>query len=210
MSSTRNTLVAPGNRLWPRWLAANVVAFALSHTLLGIIDLLVDVVGAHGETFAGIASHLGALGLGAAIVGLSQAVLIRAYVTNASQWGLASGIAYVIAFFTGEALGGLPLGLLISFTLFGAVSGALQSRILWQQGFPSVQWALGSCLGFAGGGIVATGLLLVTFVVAGKTIMEIAPVPIALATIGDVAGGVGAAITGPVLIWVVQHPSPKT
>ena len=206
MASTRNTLVAPGNRLWPRWLAANVVAFALSHALLGIIDMLVDVVGAHGETVVGIASHLGALGLGAAIVGLSQAVLIRAYVTNVGQWGLASGIAYVIAFFTGEALGGLPLGLLISFTLFGAVSGALQSRILWQQGFPSVQWALGSCLGFAGGGTVATGLLLVT----GKTIMEIAPVPIALATIGGVAGGVGAAITGPVLIWVVQHPSPKT
>lgn len=207
MASTTNNAALPGNKLWLGWLAANLIAFVLSHVLLGLVDLLVDLVGAHGLTFVGIAGHLGALGLGGAIVGLAQARFIQSYLTRSAQWGLSTWVAYVLAFFSGETFGGLPLGLLLSFTLFGAVSGPVQSRLLSQQGFPSARWALGSCLGFAAGGVAASGLLLAAFAIAGRAILDAVPVPVALGVMGGVGAGVGAAITGLILAVVLRHRS---
>lgn len=188
-----------GNRLRLRWLVANLLAFALSQAVFGLADVLVDVVGAHGKTAVGIGAHLVALALGGVVVGWSQWRAVRALLTGAGQWGpvtwtAATGVAYVMAFFFGETVGGLPLGLLLSYTLFGAVSGVLQSRLGSPAGFSKARWALGSCLGFAGGGVVATGLVLAAFAVGGPAIITRVPAPVALAVVGSVGGGLGAAL----------------
>lgn len=210
MITTGPSSVAPANKLRLHWLVGNLLAFTLSYALFGVIDILIDAVGAHGVTTIGIAGHLAALALGATIVALVQSLLIRLYLTHTAQWGLTVGLAYVTAFFIGEVVGGLPLGLLVSFTLFGAVGGALQIRLLRLQGLPAIRWALATCLGWAGGGAVATGLLLAAFAVAGRAIIETAPVPVAFAIVGGIGGGVGAALTGHTLGWVLQHHSTQT
>jgi hypothetical protein len=97
--------------------------------------------------------------------------------------------------------------LLFTFTVFGAVSGILQSYLLLRNGYPGLQWALASCLGFAAGGAAATGVILLAAPV--EDISDITIRIITLATMGAVAGGVGAAITGPFFGWTLKHPRTK-
>jgi hypothetical protein len=188
-------------------MTGNLLAFTLSYALMGIIDGIVDALGAHGRTVIGIGAHLAALGLGAVIVAVVQSWLLRDYPTRPAGWGLATWLAYVIAFFAGESLGGLRLGLLVSFTLFGAVGGVLQSRLMRRQGYSASRWALVSCLGWAGGGAVASALLLAPSLAAVMATIKAAPVPVALGIVGGIGGGVGAALTGPMLARVLRHRS---
>ena len=198
--------VALPNNLWLRWLLGNLAAFIVSYALMGTIDVLVDALGAHGVTAIGIGGHFLALALGAAIVAAVQAFLVRDYFARKAQWAMTVWLAYVTAFLAGETIGGLPLGLLVSFTLFGAFGGVLQIRLMRRHGFPAIRWALGSCVGWAVGGAVASGLLLAA-AVADRAIIGNLPLPLALGIIGGIGGGVGAALTGPLLEWVLHYRS---
>jgi hypothetical protein len=206
ISASISTEGRPDN-FWLRWLIGNVLAFTLSFALMGIVDGMVDALGAHGVTVIGISGHLTALALGAVMVAVVQSWLLRYHVRPPARWGLATWLAYVTAFFAGETLGGLRLGLLVSFTLFGAVGGVLQSRLMRRLGYPAIRWAPVSCLGWAGGGAAATAFLLASSAVAGLAIMKAAPVLVALGIIGGIGGGVGAALTGPMLARALHHRS---
>lgn len=198
MSANSSTEGRPDN-FWLRWTTGNLLAFTLSYALMGILDGMVDAVGAHGVTVIGVGAHLAALALGAVIVAVVQSRLLRYYLTAPARWGLATWLAYVTAFFAGESLGGLRLGLLVSFTLFGSVGGVLQSRLMRRQGYSARRWA--------GGGAVASALLLAPSLVAVMATIKAAPVPVALGIVGGIGGAVGAALTGPMLARVLRHRS---
>jgi len=190
--------------LWFRWLLANLSAFTLSYALFGTIDYLVDLAGAHGFTSLGIFAHIAALIFGAVIVGSFQSRIIRQHVPALRGWGIATALAYTFAYLIGESLGGLTLGLLLNFTIFGAASGVLQGYLLLRHGLPGLIWALVSCVGFATGGVAASAIIL--YFLSLTDILGIASRIITLALIGGIAGGIGAAISGLVLSRVLKPP----
>ncbi len=196
----------PARKFWPLWIIANFVAFGLSFGLLGTIDYLVDLAGAHGTTFIGIFAHLAGIVIGAVLVAHFQMLVISRYLSELRNWRFVTGIAYAFAFLIGEILGGLSLSLFLSFTLFGAASGILQSYLLLRRGIPGLTWALATCLGFAAGGAAATAMIFFSFAVAGMGILETTPRIVTLATVGGSAGGIGAALSGPILMRVLKNP----
>ncbi|MEX1071220.1 MAG: hypothetical protein WEC37_01215 [Anaerolineales bacterium] len=187
--------VIPKTGLWGRWFRANLLGFALSNFLLGIVDLAVDFFGAHGNPL-GFVAHIIAVILGGAIVGFLQIRSLRTPFEKANWWIPISAVVYPLSFIAGEALGGLPFGLLASFTLFGILSGILQSSFLRRNTARASWWVLISTLGFGAGGLVGSTVILAAFTFGGTAILDTMPLLPAFTIIGGISGGVAGAITG--------------
>lgn len=188
-----SVILKPG--LWGKWFRANLLGFAISNAALGIVDLAVDFFGAHGNPL-GFVAHVTAVILGGAIVGFLQLRALNTHFEKASWWIPISAVIYPLSFIVGEALGGLPFGLLASFALFGILSGIWQSLFLKRNTARASWWVLISTLGFGAGGMVGSAIILAAFTYGGTAILDTVPLLPAFTVIGAISGGVAGALTG--------------
>src|SRR3990172_363204 len=161
----RRLTVTPG--LWSRWAAAHLAAFALSHALFSIVDMLVDALGGHGS-FPGLLAHIVALVIGGLIVGAFQLLALRPNAFPSRPWIFLSIVSYALSFSIGFAVG-LPFDYLLSLTLFGALSGLWQFRQLWPSTPQARWWPVASTIAFALAGAVASGTILAALSTVGLT-----------------------------------------
>jgi hypothetical protein len=200
MQDSRLT-VTPG--LWRRWAAAHLAAFALSHALFSIVDVLVDALGGHGS-FPGLLAHIVALVIGGLIVGIFQLLALRPNAFQSKSWIFFSVVSYTLSFTIGFAVG-LPFDYLLSLTLFGALSGLWQFRLLWP-GTPQARWwPIASTIAFALAGAVASGTILAGISIVGlTTFLHMSPifVNVVQTFVGALAGAVGGGLSGIALVKI--------
>src|SRR3990172_11017744 len=153
--------------LWRRWAAANLAAFALSHVLFSMVDVLVDALGGHGS-FPGLLAHIVALVIGGLIVGIFQLLALRPNTFPSKPWIFLSIVSYGLSFSIGFAVG-LPFDYLLSLTLFGALSGLWQFRQLWPSTPQARWWPVASTIAFALARAVASGTILAAISIVGLT-----------------------------------------
>ena len=197
MQDSRLT-VRPG--LWRRWAAANLLAFALSHALFGIVDVLVDALGGHGS-FPGLLAHIIALVIAGLIVGAFQLLVLRLNAFPSKPWIFLSIISFVLSFSIGSTVG-MPFDYLLSLTLFGALSGLWQFRQLWPGTSQARWWPIASTIAFALAGTVASGTILATMLIAGPKTALLVSVILAQTTIGVIAGAVAGGLSGIALVKI--------
>ena len=200
MQDSRLTVISG---LWRRWAAANLLAFALSHALFSIVDVLVDALGGHGS-FPGLLAHLVALVIGGLIVGIFQLLALRPNTFPSKPWIFLSIVSYTLSFTIGFAVG-LPFDYLLSLTLFGALSGLWQFRQLWP-GTPQARWwPIASTIAFALAGAVASGTILAAISIVGlSAFLDMSPISVNVAQIfiGTLAGAVGGGLSGIALVRI--------
>ena len=200
MQDSRLT-VTPG--LWSRWAAAHLAAFALSHALFSIVDVLVDALGGHGS-FPGLLAHIVALVIGGLIVGAFQLLALRPNAFPSRPWIFLSIVSYALSFSIGFAVG-LPFDYLLSLTLFGALSGLWQFRQLWP-GTPQARWwPIASTIAFALAGAASSGAILTTISIVGlTTFLHMSPifVNVVQTFIGTLAGAVAGGLSGIALVKI--------
>lgn len=197
----RHLTATPG--LWRRWTAANLAAFALSHALFSIVDMLVDALGGHGS-FLGLLAHIVALVIGGLIVGAFQLFALHPNAIPSKPWIFLSIVSYTLSFSIGFAVG-LPFDYLLSLTLFGALSGLWQFRQLWPSTPQARWWPIASTIAFALAGAIASGTILAAISIVGlTTFLHMSPifVNVVQTFIGALAGAVAGGLSGIALVRI--------
>lgn len=180
--------------LWLGWTLATVVGmlvgFLLSIPLVNLLDL----------QWARIIVPL----LTGFIIGLAQWAALRSYLIDATDWILAGGaswaVAYALGLFLINALSDTFLGGFVGYVLFGVIVAVVQWPILRRE-IPNVwAWILANVIGWTLGFYLSQVSLDLFF-----NDPAIAPAA-STSVISSISGLVAGAITGLALIWIVRQP----
>ena len=170
-----------------QWILLNAVGWAIGSTLR---RLAFGIVGATVGFAAGRVVEGAVIGVA---VGIAQSLILPRSISR-GLWVLASTIAWALAWFVGWNLGWSVfggMGLRMVFVVIGAMAGLLAGTLQWlllRQHTPRAGWwVLASTVGWA----VGLGLA----VSVGRALGWM------------VAGAVGGAFTGPLLIWLFRRPT---
>jgi hypothetical protein len=138
------------------------------------------------------------------IIGFSQWIVLRRYVTTTSRWELADGISwalgYILGLFLIQVLPSSLFTAFIGYSLFGAIVALVQWPLLRREIPHILTWILASALAWAAGFWVSQFALSLFF--HGPSIQPALSTTVIAVTSGLVAG----AITGIALIWIVRRP----
>ncbi len=180
--------------LWLGWTLATAGGM-----LLGFLPtvLLVDVLN------LGLAQIIVPV-LAGAIIGFSQWIVLKRYVTANSGWALADGTSWAAGYVLGLLLiQMLPSTIFIAaigYLLFGVIVAVVQWPVLRRE-IPNLGvWILASSLGWAAGFWASQAVLPLFF---NGSLIEPA---VSTAVIAVTSGLVAGAITGIALIWIVRKP----
>lgn len=180
--------------LWLGWTLATaggmLVGFLLTIPLVNVLDL-------------GFARLIVPLVAGI-LIGYSQWIVLRQYLTSSSDWFLAGGTAWAAGYALGllliQNLSSTFLGGIVAYLLFGIIVALVQWPVLRREIPSTLTWIVVSALGWAAG-LWASQLALNLFF--HDPVIEPAVSTIVIAvTSGLVAG----AITGVALVWIVRQP----
>jgi len=180
--------------LWLGWTLATaggmLVGFLLTLPVVNILDL----------GFARIIVPL----LAGVLIGFSQWIVLRYYLTTSSDWILAGGAAWAAGYALGlliiQNLSNTIFGGIGAYLLFGAIVALIQWQML-QREIPSLLgWVLINMGGWAAG-LWASQVVLNLFF----TKPVIAPA-VSTTVIAGTSGLVAGAITGVALIWIARKP----
>jgi len=142
--------------------------------------------------------------LAGTIIGFSQWIVLRRYVTATSDWVLAGGtswaVGYVLGLFLVQALPSTIFAGIIGYLLFGVIVALVQWPVLRREIPNAFVWVLASALGWAAGFWTSQAVLPLFF--SGPLIEPALSTTVIAVTSGLVAG----AITGVALIWIVRKP----
>jgi hypothetical protein len=137
------------------------------------------------------------------LIGFSQWVVLRRYVSDTSDWILAGGagwaVGYVLGLFIINSLIGLPLGGFLGYVLFGVIVAVAQWPILSREIPNLLAWVLANVAGWTLGFYASQSSL---------NLFEgpaIAPA-LSVTLVSTVSGLVAGAITGLALVWIVRQP----
>lgn len=137
------------------------------------------------------------------LIGFSQWVVLRRYVSNISDWILAGGagwaVGYAFGLFVINSLIGLPLGGFLGYVLFGVIVAVAQWPILSREIPNLLTWVVANVAGWTLG-FYASQLSLNLF--EGPAI---APA-LSVTLVSTVSGLIAGAITGIALVWIVRQP----
>lgn len=137
------------------------------------------------------------------LIGFSQWVVLRRYVSNISDWILTGGagwaVGYVFGLFVINSLIGLPLGGFLGYVLFGVIVAVAQWPILSREIPNLFTWVVANVAGWTLG-FYASQLSLNLF--EGPAI---APA-LSVTLVSTVSGLIAGAITGIALVWIVRQP----
>ena len=139
-----------------------------------------------------------------AIIGFSQWIMLRRYVTASTHWILADGISwatgYILGLFLIQVLPSTVFAGFIGYFLFGVIVALLQWPVLRREIPHILTWILASALAWAAGFWASQAVLPLFF--HGPSIAPALSTSVIAVTSGLVAG----AITGIALIWIVRKP----
>jgi hypothetical protein len=180
--------------LWLGWTLATaggmVLGFLLTIPLVNVLNL----------GFARLIVPI----LAGILIGYSQWIVLRQYLTSSSEWFLAGGTTWAAGYALGllliQNLSSTFLGGIIAYILFGTIVALVQWPVLRREIPSTLTWIVVSALGWAAG-LWASQLALDLFF--NDPVIEPVASTIAIAvTSGLVAG----AITGVALVWIVRQP----
>ena len=139
-----------------------------------------------------------------AIIGFSQRIVLRRYITATSDWILAGGTSWAVRYVLGLLLiQTLPSTIfieIIGYLLFGVIVALVQWPVLRREIPNILVWILASSLGWAAGFWASQAVLPLFF--TGQLIEPAVSTTVIAVTSGLVAG----AITGVALVWIVRRP----
>jgi hypothetical protein len=180
--------------LWLSWTLATAVGL-----LLGFLAAT-PIVDAVQLNLARIIVPL----LAGILVGLSQWIVLRAYLTASSDWILAGGTAWALGFALGllliQSLPATVLGGTLGYILFGGVVGLVQWPVLRREIPNLLVWILANALGWTAGFLASQ--LALSLIFRSPMISPAASTAVLFGVSGLVAG----AITGAALVWIVRQP----
>lgn len=180
--------------LWLGWTLATTGGL-----LLGMVPLALVLPGLD----LGLARVLVPL-LAGFLVGLLQWVVLRGYLTSASDWILngAAGWAagYAVGLLIIQNLTGSLLGVIIGFLLFGAAIGLIQWPVLRREIPNALPWILANIIGWALG--LGINQIVLNAIFGTDPSSPAAVSAVSAILIGLVAG----AITGLAFVWIVRQP----
>ncbi|HSM72967.1 MAG TPA: hypothetical protein VK851_15630 [Anaerolineales bacterium] len=181
-------------QLWSEWTLATaggmLFGFLLSIPLVNLFDLgfsrvLVPLI-------AGI------------LIGFSQWLVLRRYLTTHSDWILAGGAAWAAGYAFGlliiQNLSSTAIGEIIAYLLFGAIVGVIQWQMLRREIPSLLAWVAINSLGWAAGLWTSQFVLDLFF---NTPVIE--PV-VSTSVIAGTSGLVAGAITGLALVWIAREP----
>jgi len=138
------------------------------------------------------------------IIGFSQWIVLRRYVTANSQWVLADGISwaagYILGLFLIQLLPSAFFTAVIGYFLFGIIVALVQWPVLRREIPHILTWIVANAFAWAVGFWVSQAVLPLFF--QGQPIEPALSTTVIAVTSGLVAG----AITGVALIWIVRRP----
>ncbi len=180
--------------LWLSWTfvtaAGMLLGFLLSIPLVNVLNL----------GFAQIIVPV----LTGAIIGFSQWLLLRRYVTASTHWIWADGVSWAVGYILGlfliQVLPSTLFAAFIGYFLFGVIVALLQWPVLRREIPHILTWILASALAWAAGFWASQGVLPLFF--HGPSI----PPALSTSVIAVTSGLVAGAITGIALIWIVRKP----
>lgn len=180
--------------LWLGWTLATALGMLLGYLPSIILVDLIDL---------GLARVVIPV-LAGFLVGFSQWLVLRRYLTECSDWILAGGagwaVGYALGLFLINNLAGTLLGGLSGYVLFGVIVALVQWPVLRREIPNALAWVLASVVGWTAGFYLSQISLDVFF--NGPTIAPAASTSV----ISGMSGLVAGAITGLALVWIVRQP----
>jgi hypothetical protein len=180
--------------LWLGWTLATAIGM-----LLGFIPsiFLVDVLDLQ---WARILVPL----VAGFLIGLSQWMVLRAYLVESYDWVLAGGaswaVGYALGLFMINILSGTVFAGFVGFVSFGLIVAIFQWPLLRRE-IPSIwAWILANVVGWTAGFYLSQGALNLFF-----NDPAIAPLA-STSVISAISGLVAGAVTGLALVWIVRQP----
>jgi hypothetical protein len=180
--------------LWLGWTLATaggmLLGFLLTIPLVNMLDL----------GFARILVPI----LAGVLIGFSQWIVLRQYLTTGSDWVLAGGAGWAAGYALGlllmQNLSSTFLGGTVSYLLFGAIVALVQWPVMRREIPSTVTWIVVNSLGWAAG-LWASQIALNLFF--HEPVIEPA---VSTVVIAGTSGLVAGAITGIALIWIARRP----
>jgi len=180
--------------LWLGWTLATaggmLLGFLLTIPLVNLLDL-------------GFARVLVPI-IAGALIGFSQWIVLRRYLTTSADWVLAGGTGWAAGYALGlllvQNLPSTVFGGTAAYLLFGAIVAIVQWQVLRREIPNALTWIVVNALGWAAG-LWASQIALNVFF--RDSVIE--PVGSTL-VIAGVSGLVAGAITGVALIWIARQP----
>jgi hypothetical protein len=180
--------------LWLGWTLATaggmLVGFLLTIPLVNILDL----------GFARVIVPI----LAGILIGLSQWIVLKGYLTASADWVLAGGTGwaagYALALLLVQNLPTTLFGGIATYLLFGAIVAMVQWQVLRGEIPSALIWIVVNALGWAAGWSASQVALDLFF---NDPVIE--PV-VSTSVIAGTSGLVAGAITGVALIWIARRP----
>jgi hypothetical protein len=180
--------------LWLGWTLATaggmLIGFLLSIPLVNLLDL----------GFARVIVPI----LAGFLIGFSQWIVLRRYLTTSVEWVLAGGTAWAVGYAFGllliQNLSSTFLGGLAAYLLFGAIIGLAQWPMLRREIPSALTWLAVNTVAWAAGLWASQATLALFF--QGPVIEPAVSTTVIAAISGLVAGG----ITGLALVWIARQP----
>jgi hypothetical protein len=180
--------------MWLAWTSATSVGMLVGYLPSITLVVLIDV------RLARVVIPV----LAGLVVGLSQWIVLRRYLTECSDWILAGGAGwaagYALGLFLINSLTGTLLGGLLGYVLFGVIIALFQWPVLRREIPNALTWVLASVIGWSAGLYLSQVSLNIIF--SGPSIDPAASTSVIAGTSGLVAG----AITGLALVLIVRQP----
>ena len=180
--------------LWLGWTLATaggmLLGFLLTIPLVNLLDL----------GFARVIVPI----LAGALIGFSQWIVLKRYLTTSADWVLAGGTGWAAGYALGLLLvQNLPctlLGGIAAYLLFGAIVAMVQWQVLRREIPSALTWIVVNALAWAAGWSASQVALDLFF---HDPVIE--PV-LSTSVIAGTSGLVAGAITGIALIWIARRP----
>lgn len=198
--------------LW--WTVANSAGWSVGLAFgFAIVGRFSEIIG---HALSPLRGDLGIALVGAMVgmmtipLGIMQWIVLRRQIDRAAIWVLAGTVGWIIGLALGwsasmmlnessiDAVHSAAMGA-VTGGIGGAVSGGMQWLVMRQEDAPTVWWLPASIVGWGAGFAAAWSVasLISSFVILIAT----------YAAIGIIVGSLGGALTGVVLVWILQRPA---
>jgi hypothetical protein len=180
--------------LWLGWTLATaggmLIGFLLTIPLVNMLDL----------GFARVIVPI----LAGFLIGFSQWIVLRQYLTTTSDWVLAGGTGWAAGYALGllliESLSSTLFAGIAAYLLFGIIVALVQWQELRREIPSKLTWVLANSLGWAAGLWASQAALELFFN------EPVIPPAVSTVVIAVTSGLVAGAITGVALIWIARRP----
>jgi hypothetical protein len=197
------------SNLWRTWVIANMVGLGVGMALFAAVAEGIEQSGVLGAGELGdVMGHLIGLLLAGALFGLMQWLVLRRYILRTGWAVLGTSAGLWVGYVVGYILGGPPFDFILAPLLAAFLGGLVQWLALRRVVAGAGWWVAASTLGFALGGIVGTAIAVLGL---GDALGGSYMAWIALnGVVYLVAGAIGGAITGSVLVRLLRRAAPES